>query len=353
MMRNSCLLLVCLSLLSSSDVSYGSAPYSLSGSADHADVDSHFTFTCDAGSKTGSGGMTWVAARVPFAMSQGPGTSCVNVDDPTEYEYSCSEETIFNITIPSVSFSKHGSRWSCAGEYGGTPSIVMTLEVYVPLTNTTMAIRPTSIVSGVITVLQCSTNPCYPNAAIIWTQNNINITTGVTTDTEYIADSGVITRSNLTRSYTRADHGQQIVCAATSDGTTKSSSPLQLVIWDGPVAGSINFNSTATIPEGDDLTVDCAVDCNPPCDYAWTLGDNQITTSPLLNLTDISRNQDGNVYNCTVTNSAISKSTHKKFTLKVSYPERMSALSAGVISGIVIAVVLALAIPTVWILYKR
>ncbi|XP_041372462.1 carcinoembryonic antigen-related cell adhesion molecule 1-like [Gigantopelta aegis] len=34
-------------------------------------------------------------------------------------------------------------------------------------------------------------------------------------------------------------------------------------------------------------------------------------------------------------------------------PERMSALSAGAISGIVIAVVLALAIPTVWILYKR
>ena len=94
-----------------------------------------------------------------------------------------------------------------------------------------MTTRPTSVVSGVSTVLQCSTNPCYPNATIKWTQGNTQITAGVTTETEFVAGSGVITRSNLTRSYSWSDHGQQIVCTATSDGTTKSAQPLQLVVW--------------------------------------------------------------------------------------------------------------------------
>ncbi|XP_041373597.1 carcinoembryonic antigen-related cell adhesion molecule 6-like [Gigantopelta aegis] len=122
----------------------------------------------------------------------------------------------------------------------------------------------------------------------------------------------------------------------------------------GPVAGSIKFIRTAKLKEGQHLTVDCTVGCNPPCNYSWILGNEEITTRPLLNLTDINRNQDGNVYNRTVTNSAIQQSISKNFTLSVSYgPERMSALSAGAISGIVIAVVLALAVPTVWIVYKR
>ncbi|XP_041362182.1 carcinoembryonic antigen-related cell adhesion molecule 8-like [Gigantopelta aegis] len=140
-------------------------------------------------------------------------------------------------------------------------------------------------------------------------------------------------------------------CQLTAEKTR--SNTFRLPVYYGPVEGRVKFNSTTSV-EGQDLTVDCTADCNPPCDYSWTLGDNKITTSPLLNLTDISSNQDGNVYNCTVTNSAIPKTISELFILKVDYdPERMSALSAGAISGIVIAVVLALFVPTVWILYKR
>ncbi|XP_041375053.1 carcinoembryonic antigen-related cell adhesion molecule 20-like [Gigantopelta aegis] len=134
----------------------------------------------------------------------------------------------------------------------------------------------------------------------------------------------------------------------------KVSNTIFLHVYYGPDPGSIKFNSTIFVEEGHDMTVDCTADCNPPCDYVWALGDNHITTSPLLNLTDLSRNQDGNVYNCTVTNSAVARSISKNYTLEISYdPERMSALSAGVIAGILIAVALALAIPTAWILYKR
>ncbi|XP_041347270.1 nephrin-like, partial [Gigantopelta aegis] len=211
------------------------ASFSLSGSADHAAVQSPFTFTCNTSRAVS--GISWNTDGSSFSVYQDSGTSCNTASGPADYRYSCTGGIIYTLAIPSVNFSKHGSKWLCEGIFGGRQSSEITLKVYVPLTTTSMTTRPASVVSGVTNVLQCSTNPCYPNAAVIWTQykccneNNISITTGVTTDTEYIADSGVITRSNLTRSYTWADHEQQIVCSATSDGTTKSSPPLQLVIW--------------------------------------------------------------------------------------------------------------------------
>ncbi|XP_041373280.1 uncharacterized protein LOC121386447 [Gigantopelta aegis] len=116
---------------------------------------------------------------------------------------------------------------------------------------------------------------------------------------------------------------------------------------------------TPSVKEGEDLTVNCSADCHPPCSFSWTQGNNTVSSDSLLTLRHISMNQSGRVYTCTVNNTAIPKSTSKDFALVVDKPptqhgpERMSALSAGAISGIVIAVVLALAIPTVWILYKR
>ncbi|XP_041373924.1 carcinoembryonic antigen-related cell adhesion molecule 6-like [Gigantopelta aegis] len=159
---------------------------------------------------------------------------------------------------------------------------------------------------------------------------------------------------NLT-DISRNQDGNVYNCTVTNSALPKTiSEQFILTVHYGPVEGSVTFSSTASVEEGHYLTVDCTADCNPPCDYSWTLGGNQITTSPLLNLTDISWNQDGNVYNCTVTNSALPKTISEQFILTVHYdPERMSTLNAGAISGIVIAVVLALAIPTVWILYKR
>ncbi|XP_041373630.1 pregnancy-specific beta-1-glycoprotein 8-like [Gigantopelta aegis] len=122
----------------------------------------------------------------------------------------------------------------------------------------------------------------------------------------------------------------------------------------GPDPSSITFSSTINANGGRYLAVDCAVDCNPPCDYAWTLGDNKITTSPLLTLRAINWDLDGNVYTCTVTNSAIPESISKDFTLRLySRPELMHSLSTSAILGIVICVTLALAIPSVWITYKR
>ncbi|XP_041372860.1 carcinoembryonic antigen-related cell adhesion molecule 20-like [Gigantopelta aegis] len=187
-----------------------------------------------------------------------------------------------------------------------------------------------SVGEGNSLTVDCTVD-CNPPCDYSWTLGDNQITT-----------SPLLNLTDINRN----QDGNVYNCTATNTALLET--------INGQDASSIKFGSSISVDEGNNLTVDGTAYCNPPCDYSWTLGDNQITTRPLLNLTDISRNQDGNVYNCTVTNSAIPKSISEQFILTVHYdPDRMSALSAGAISGIAIAVVLAVAIPTVRILYKR
>ncbi|XP_041373750.1 uncharacterized protein LOC121386800 [Gigantopelta aegis] len=127
-----------------------------------------------------------------------------------------------------------------------------------------------------------------------------------------------------------------------------------------------------------DFNISTIIDCAfPSVNVSWVFGDSQtltpvITTddtecdSPLVKtiavLTMNGKSMTGHVH---VSVRLIHPSFENEnevldiligvadFPAVPDEPERMSALSAGAISGIVIAVVLALAIPTVWTLYKR
>ncbi|XP_041372978.1 uncharacterized protein LOC121386214 isoform X2 [Gigantopelta aegis] len=170
--------------------------------------------------------------------------------------------------------------------------------------------------------------------------------------------NGTHSNSSTTKNYilniNRAAERDAILWFCGLNTANTISEKISLPVYYGPDLSSVDFSYSSNVEEGQDLTVDCTTDCNPLCDYAWTLGDNQITTSPLLNLTDINRNQDGNVYSCTVTNSAIPKTISDQFVLTVLYdPERMAALSTGAISAIIIGALLLFSIPVVWVVYKR
>ncbi|XP_041346965.1 CD166 antigen homolog, partial [Gigantopelta aegis] len=88
----------------------------------------------------------------------------------------------------------------------------------------------------------------------------------------------------------------------------------------GPDSVTLNPSPSASVAEGFSLTVTCAATgCNPPCSYAWTRGNQQISSTSQLKLTNINRSQTENVYTCTATNSLIPKSETKQFTLTVYY----------------------------------
>ncbi|XP_041372549.1 carcinoembryonic antigen-related cell adhesion molecule 1-like [Gigantopelta aegis] len=87
----------------------------------------------------------------------------------------------------------------------------------------------------------------------------------------------------------------------------------------GPDTVTFNLSLPGSVTEEQSLTVTCAASCNPTCDYSWTLGNQLISSTSRLSLTNINRSQTGNVYTCNVTNSLIPKSKTKQFTLTVYY----------------------------------
>ncbi|XP_041373940.1 hemicentin-2-like isoform X2 [Gigantopelta aegis] len=92
----------------------------------------------------------------------------------------------------------------------------------------------------------------------------------------------------------------------------------------GPDSVTLSIPSPGLAAEGANLTVTCAASCKPPCSYSWTLGNQQISATSLLKLTNINRSQTGNVYTCTANNSLIPKSKTKQFTPTVYYgPDRV------------------------------
>ncbi|XP_041373514.1 uncharacterized protein LOC121386620 isoform X2 [Gigantopelta aegis] len=137
-----------------------------------------------------------------------------------------------------------------------------------------------------------------------------------------------------------------------------NSTPIEIVnsgviFTVGPDTITLIPSPPAEMREGSKVIVNCTSDCLPRCSFSWTWGKESISSTSSLILENIGKKQAG-AYMCTVTNTISLISRNKTFHLSFpDDPERMSSLSAGAISGIVIAVVLAFAIPTVWILYKR
>ncbi|XP_041377837.1 uncharacterized protein LOC121390128 [Gigantopelta aegis] len=182
--------------------------------------------------------------------------------------------------------------------------------------------------------------------------------------------SGTDISSSSTKNYTlkinRTAHLDATDWWCELSNTAIKSSKFKLQLYYGPHNVALDPASTGHVTEGDSLTVNCTAQCNPsPCSFSWTVKNDTVSSGALLSLTDISRNKNGSVYVCTVNNTAIQNSTTIEFTLIVTDdPKRTSSsrLRAGpyvgagpgaAISGIVVAVLFALAIPTVWIIYSR
>ena len=85
--------------------------------------------------------------------------------------------------------------------------------------------------------------------------------------------------------------------------------------------GSVSVSadpSTALYSEGDDIILNCSAQGGPSNEYQWTLNDEIIAneTGPVLNLVNITGNDDGGVYICTVSNEA--GGDEDSFTVNVS-----------------------------------
>ncbi|XP_041378983.1 hemicentin-1-like [Gigantopelta aegis] len=144
--------------------------------------------------------------------------------------------------------------------------------------------------------------------------------------------SGTDSSSSSTKNYIlkinrTAEHDDTDWWCLLNTARTRSHN-FSLEVYSGPDSVTFSPPSPGDVTEGEDLTVNCSADCNPPCGYSWTLGTQQLSSSSLLTLTNINRTQAG-VYMCTASNTFIPKSKSKHFNLTVYYPPR----EAPVISG--------------------
>ncbi|XP_041372569.1 hemicentin-1-like [Gigantopelta aegis] len=103
------------------------------------------------------------------------------------------------------------------------------------------------------------------------------------------------------------------------DGASGVPSTCYKTTLSGPDSITFSPSSPGSVAEGESLTVMCAASCNPACSYSWTLGNQLISSTSQLTLTNISRSQTENVCTCNVTNSLIPKYKTKQFTLTVYY----------------------------------
>ena len=92
---------------------------------------------------------------------------------------------------------------------------------------------------------------------------------------------------------------------------------IYVLFSEGPDSVTLSPPSPGPVTEGQSLTVTCAAGCTPTCDLSWTVGNQWISSTSQLTLTNIRRSQTGNVYTCTATNTITYKSKTKEFTLTV------------------------------------
>ncbi|XP_041373394.1 uncharacterized protein LOC121386524 [Gigantopelta aegis] len=165
------------------------------------------------------------------------------------------------------------------------------------------------------------------------------------------------------------------------EGLSLFSNELDLTAPFATIVTIFSINTTNALPSKEqinsekDFNVSTVIDCAfPSVNVSWVFGDSQ-TLTPVIT-TDGTGCKSSlvktiavltmNAKSITGLVNVLVRLIHQSFEnenevldILIGFrdfpddPERMSALGAGAISGIVIAVVLALVIPTAWILYKR
>ncbi|XP_060580488.1 CD166 antigen-like, partial [Ruditapes philippinarum] len=110
-----------------------------------------------------------------------------------------------------------------------------------------------------------------------WRVNNIENPAG--TKYSYTTSKDKLTVSNILKE----DANIQFTCSATedvTDGYTSNSSELfSFDVHYGPDLVSVNVTSPYVLTEGEKMSIECTVDCNPRCTYTWT----NVTSGEVIN----------------------------------------------------------------------
>ncbi|XP_055106164.1 pregnancy-specific beta-1-glycoprotein 9-like isoform X5 [Symphalangus syndactylus] len=149
----------------------------------------------------------------------------------------------------------------------------------------------------------------------------------------YVADSQIIipgpaytgreivysNASLLIKNVTREDAGSyNLHIIKRGDETTGVTGHFTITLYHGPDLPRI-YPSFTYYRSGENLSLSCSSDSNPPAEYSWTINGKFLLSGQNLSIPQITTKHSG-LYACYVRNSATGKEISRSMTVKVSGP---------------------------------
>ncbi|XP_018006965.1 nephrin isoform X2 [Hyalella azteca] len=192
----------------------------------------------------------------------------------------------------------------------------VTLAVYFPPASVKVTVSPDSIHAGTNVTLQCESSSSYPAANVTWWRDGAPLLGGV----EQVKDGlhhGTITSYSVAVTVGSEDDGAIYTCQASNNWAFTTHDSITLDIKYAPVFAEGALPASKEVSEGESISLNATVLAKPSAvTYTWHFGGQLITSSSVMNITNISRTDDG-IYTVKATNSE--GSVTKDIALKVKF----------------------------------
>ncbi|XP_052762490.1 uncharacterized protein LOC128205101 [Mya arenaria] len=235
---------------------------------------------------------------------------------------------------------KHFSK-SLAGTYScislktrDSEMVNLTFAAFIKFANLNPTNDPVSVIENTSHQFECETSIGIPYATVKWFKDNRTIDDiADDIDLTHLSTSrheNEVTRSVLQFQPTKADHGMRLFCLANNGGPDIYSIKPVLDVLYGPSIPKCQFNSSVvneniSIRKGQDLTISCSADGNPPPFLMWTYPTGSYS-GHILSLSKIATDASGN-FTCSARNTLkptdgqeVIGSTSSTFAVKVYVP---------------------------------
>ncbi|XP_069115360.1 carcinoembryonic antigen-related cell adhesion molecule 5-like [Argopecten irradians] len=210
--------------------------------------------------------------------------------------------------------SDHGKTLECRITHASLNSPKTTTKTFTVYAPPTVSITPdvSNVLSGSDLTLTCSVSSSLLSYTVSWYKDGSS--SFLTASSTYSLNGDTITILTVEQ----ADAGSYSCIASNSAGSSPYSNSVQVVLYTIPTSGTIS-PSNVTVELGESFTVTCSAVASPVTNtlsYSWQFGGNEISTNPVLTVTNVQKDDDG-VYLCTATNSF--GSTSATVTADVQY----------------------------------
>ncbi|KAF2366197.1 Fibronectin type III [Trinorchestia longiramus] len=191
-----------------------------------------------------------------------------------------------------------------------------TLTVAFPPASVQVTVTPDSIHAGHNVTLSCVSSSSYPTANVTWWRDGA-LLLGGQWNTKNGLHGGTVTSYSVNIIVNSDDDGAVFTCQAGNDLAFTTHDSLTLDIKYAPVFAADALPESVEVTEGKNVSLNANVVAKPSTvTYTWHFGGELIASISILNITNITRAQDG-VYTVKATNSE--GSTTKDIAVKVKF----------------------------------